>query len=322
MSDPKDHHYIPVFYLKSWCGTDGCLAQFERVGPLKKLFKKRVYPRQTGFKRHLYTLPNVEPELRYWLEREFLGLVDTNSAKARDKFIAMQNIKADPKLRDAWARFIMSTIHRNPEKIAEISRVWKEGYDQITQNLEARYDSLRKPGDPPDYSSYVASRHPGTSERAFANLIKTMMDSEPIGTALNTMQWVVWAFPHTRKTLMTSDRPIVLPHGLAHDDSYVGVALSPRHMFVACNDLPGFELIRQNTSAEKLIAAHNEAVVGQAKDFVYAWDHSAECFVDRLLGHFPPQFIGWTPGHYVPAPSDSPNILDLVSARAQGLRRA
>jgi hypothetical protein len=321
MSDPKDHHYIPVFYLKAWCGKDGRLAQFERVGPRKELFKKRVYPRQKGFKSHLYTLPNVEPELRYWVEREFLGLVDRNSAKARDKLIATQDIKADPKLRDAWARFIMSTIHRNPEKIAELSRVWNEGYDENTRTLESRYESERGPDDPPDFASYLASQLPGTRERAFANLLKTMMDSEPIGTALNTMHWVVWAFPYTRKTLMTSDRPIVLPRGLAHDDSYVGVALSPRHMFIACNDLRRFELMRQANSAEKLVAAHNQVVAAQAKDYVYALDHSAASFVDRLLGHHPPQFLGWTPGQYMPLAAGSPNILDLVKAKAEAMRR-
>lgn len=314
---PKNHHYVPIFYLKPWCSErDGRLAEFKRVGPGgRKLFRKRVFPAETGYKPHLYTLPNVEPDSQNWLEETLLNFIDTNSAVARDKLIAYENIKAVTALRDAWSRFIMSSIHRNPEKIEEIGRVWSQGYDELIRDLEPRYDALRQPGDPPDFQSYLASQKPATRERAFANLIKSMMDSEAIGTALNAMRWAVWGFPHTRKTLMTSDRPIVMPHGLAHDDSYVGVAISPRHMFIACNDMQRFEYIRKTISAEKLIAAHNDAVTKQAKNLVYAVDHDAYLFVERRLGHHPVQFIGWTPGGYQP-PENRENVLDLIKARA------
>lgn len=294
---PRKHHYIPVFYLRPWCRKkDARLAQFHRVGPTKRLFKKWVCPTETGYKEHLYTLPNLEPENQNWLETEFLGLVDRNSAEARNKLIAHEDLSPD--LRDSWCRFIMSMIHRNPEKIAEISKVWYEGYDDLTRRLEPRYDELRQEGDPPNYAAYVVSQKQGTKERLFANLIKGMMDSEPIGLALNNMKWAVWDFPHTWRTLMTSDRPIVMPHGLAHDDSYVGVALSPRHMFIACNNRERYDFILRDISGEKLVAAHNEAVVRQAKDYVYAASHFEESFVDSRLGHQPPQFIGWTSGQY------------------------
>src|SRR4051812_2375670 len=29
-TDPKKHHFSPVFYLKGWCGTDSKLVQYSR----------------------------------------------------------------------------------------------------------------------------------------------------------------------------------------------------------------------------------------------------------------------------------------------------
>lgn len=40
------HHYIPVFYLKRWGGSDRRICQFSQ--PYKRIHKKRVYPAQTG----------------------------------------------------------------------------------------------------------------------------------------------------------------------------------------------------------------------------------------------------------------------------------
>jgi hypothetical protein len=319
MKDPKKHHYIPVFYLKSWAGDDQRLVEFSRVGPKKKLYRRRCFPTQTGFREHLYTLEDVSEETRSWFESVFLQYVDDLSAKAMRQFLCGADGQITVHLRDAWSRFIMSTIHRNPEKISEISRVFREGYDQITHDLENRYDALRFPTDPPDYQAYLASRKPGTQEIARANLLKKLMDSEFIGTSLNKMEWSVWGFEHTQRTLMTSDRPIVIPKGLAHDDSYVGIAISPRHMFVACNNPSLFATIRRTTGDEKLVGIHNDAVARQAADYVYAVDYSQATFVNNRLGLQPPQFLGWRPGHYVP-PGKGIDVTDGILDRL--LRKA
>ncbi|WP_354002189.1 DUF4238 domain-containing protein [uncultured Reyranella sp.] len=39
MSKLIKHHYIPVFYLKSWIGTDGKLCEFSR--PHKTVVDRR-----------------------------------------------------------------------------------------------------------------------------------------------------------------------------------------------------------------------------------------------------------------------------------------
>jgi hypothetical protein len=213
----------------------------------------------------------------------------------------------------------MSTIHRNPEKIAEISRVWNDGYDDITRRLEHKYDGLRQKGDPATYADYIASQKKGTSERLFANLVKGMMDSEEVGKALNSMDWVVLDLSDATRPLMTSDRPIVLPHGLAHIDSVVEIAISPNHLFVGCRNKYHLEIILKNNSKDRIVGAHNDAVCKQAKDYVYAVDHSLEKFVDNRLGKFSTQFIGWIPGQYQ-KPDGWDDVLDRAGGRERKIR--
>jgi hypothetical protein len=43
MNEPINHHYVPVFYLSRWEGTDGCLCRFSRPYG-HKVKAKRVAP--------------------------------------------------------------------------------------------------------------------------------------------------------------------------------------------------------------------------------------------------------------------------------------
>ena len=52
MNAPRDHHFIPAFYLKHWAGPDGKLIEHSRKSG--KLISKPVGPRSTGFERDLY----------------------------------------------------------------------------------------------------------------------------------------------------------------------------------------------------------------------------------------------------------------------------
>ena len=44
MNAPRDHHFIPAFYLKQWTGLDGKLVEYSRKGG--KLIVKPVAARQ------------------------------------------------------------------------------------------------------------------------------------------------------------------------------------------------------------------------------------------------------------------------------------
>jgi hypothetical protein len=74
------HHYIPVFYLKQWAGTDGRICEFSR--PHREVKPRRVHPDGTAYVRGLYTVPGIAPHLAEYIERRFLLKSDSAASDA------------------------------------------------------------------------------------------------------------------------------------------------------------------------------------------------------------------------------------------------
>src|SRR3979490_2304584 len=54
---PRDHHYVPVFYLKQWCGPNNKLIEFTvKHG---NFIAKPVGPKGTVFQTDLYAFPEL-----------------------------------------------------------------------------------------------------------------------------------------------------------------------------------------------------------------------------------------------------------------------
>ena len=57
MSEPFDHHFVPIFYLRRWAGPDGKGAVYARKGG--RLVISRLNPRSTGFEPAVMCHPKV-----------------------------------------------------------------------------------------------------------------------------------------------------------------------------------------------------------------------------------------------------------------------
>ena len=81
MNEPINHHYVPVFYLSRWVGTDRCLCRFSR--PYGHEVKaKRVAPKGTAFEPRLYETRGLPPEQAQTMERDFIAKLDSDAADA------------------------------------------------------------------------------------------------------------------------------------------------------------------------------------------------------------------------------------------------
>ena len=60
MTNPLKHHYIPIFYLKSWLGADNHISVFQIRH--HKVRVKRKHPSATGYVISLYTITRLPPE--------------------------------------------------------------------------------------------------------------------------------------------------------------------------------------------------------------------------------------------------------------------
>lgn len=67
MSDPKRHHYLPIFYLKQWSALDGRVIRHHR--PYRQVVAHPIAPKYTGYEEGLYSLN--PPAQRNVIEKTF-----------------------------------------------------------------------------------------------------------------------------------------------------------------------------------------------------------------------------------------------------------
>ena len=122
MSEPRDHHFIPVFYLKQWTNQDCKLIEYSKPYA-GKIVAKPVGPKATGFQTDLYSFPHCPPKLAQYLEAAFLKRADMEASIALRKLLSGNTDPWTPTLRSAWSRFVINFIIRHPHPFAEIKAI-------------------------------------------------------------------------------------------------------------------------------------------------------------------------------------------------------
>jgi hypothetical protein len=283
MNDPRKHHYVPVFYLRQWA-TNGFLCEMRKIRG--KVIVSSKAPNGTGFQKDLYKIEGVPTDVAQQFERTFMHMVDTQAAVAMRRILMGTTDTWPTKERDAWVRFILSLIFRNPEAVtvikAEMRRIW----DESIQGVRDDYESYRRPGDPDNAEEYIARTDPNAPAIAASNFLQRMMNSRPIANGILKLRWGRITFPHSRWTLVTSDRPLDLPYGLGNKNSYLALPIGPRTLFVGTSDrldLRGLSAAKQT----EIVRHINERTVCMARQYVWAIDDGAREFVRKYIGTLP-----------------------------------
>ena len=87
MSNPINHHYLPVFYLRQWCSANRKVVRNHR--PYKDVVASPIAPDKTGYEPFLYTLLGYPPGKEQVIETEFMGPhVDEPASRAWKILIA------------------------------------------------------------------------------------------------------------------------------------------------------------------------------------------------------------------------------------------
>jgi hypothetical protein len=281
---PRKHHYVPVFYLRQWTGTDGRLCEYRRVS--HKIVTRRTFPDGTGYEKDLYRVDGLPDSLSQIVESSFMRMVDTEANYALQKIIGDDRTPWDGKMRSAWTRFILSLRFRNPESVYVIKRqmldVWRAGVD----NLRANYDKLRRVTDPPTFEEFMARTEPEAPHKAAANLLRDIIDNTRVGPTIFGMHWSRVSVAAASIPFLTSDRPLVMPHGLSSKDAYIALPIGPKMLFVAGQD---------DAWTKRLVAAEpttvvknvNQAVVHQARKFIWGLDDRQLRFVQNRMSKTP-----------------------------------
>jgi hypothetical protein len=212
MSEPRKHHYIPVFYLKQWAGQDRQVCGY-RVQP-GKIVSRRKFPDGTGYKHDLYRIDGASGLVAQEVERKFMHMVDTQANYALQKLARGDSTLLDGKMRSGWTRFILSLLFRNPEAVSTIKRQMVGVWEGTLENMRINYGKVRYVGDPLTFEEFVARTESVAPYKAALYLLQEIIDNPRIGPTIFDMRWSRASLAGSKISLLTSDRPLDMPHGL------------------------------------------------------------------------------------------------------------
>jgi hypothetical protein len=243
------------------------------------------HPAGSGYQPGLYTIRDVPPTVANHTENVFLAETDTGASEALRMLLSPEPYVWTSGPRSAWTRFLMSLMHRTPERVAFLKAKVEQEYPKLLAEFRANYGALRRPGDPETFDEYEARMAPNPSGRASAVLLQMLINSEFVGTHLNQMQWHVVTFSNAPEPLLTSDRPIIMTNGIDKHvpNAHIALPISPYHLFVAVNDN---QVLHTLQAMDPSVALHNvnDKVALQARKYVYGRDESQLAFVGPRLG--------------------------------------
>jgi Protein of unknown function (DUF4238) len=188
--------------------------------------------------------------------------------------------------RSAWSRFIVSLLIRNPECVRRLAADVVGFFDLDNKELNDRYRAIKRPEEPETYAEHIArAGHPAGQASAMA--MQRIIDSPRMGGHLNKMLWSVVWFESTRRTLLTSDRPIIMTNALVEPGAHLALPIGPRMLFVAATTEQTEHMIK-GIGPRRLLEHVNDRVASQAVKYVWGVDDSQLRFVENRLGKMEP----------------------------------
>ncbi|MGH9807295.1 MAG: DUF4238 domain-containing protein, partial [Terriglobia bacterium] len=231
----------------------------------------------------LYSLDGYPPEYRQAIEKQFMGpIVDEPASRALDVLLERNLEKLTPELRSAWTRFLMATRVRNPEAVAELTVEARRRAERALLADPDQYLSVKRPHDPATLLEWAQKHAAPRIENAGKFVLTQIAQNEKIGNAIIGMRWATLDFSASDIDLLTSDRPLIMTHGLGDQRCVISFPLSPRLAFFATYDPKQEQRILRHTITQ-IAKSLNQSVVGQAHRHVYGASRSHLRFVENRL---------------------------------------
>jgi hypothetical protein len=279
MSIPRDHHFIPAFYLKQWCDRAGKLVEYTiKHG---KLIPKVVGPDATGYEFDLYAFPELPKDQSQYVEQKFFDYADRAAADALRLHLSGYTGEWASELRSAWSRFVIALHMRHPDAMPELRAAANALWEGSGADSQREYERIKQPGDPDTFDEYIAKIDPHIPAKARMSIIMHTFDNEIVGDHVNKMNWAIIDVSTSNRLLLTSDRPVSLSK-IKDVDGILGIPISPTKLFIAVNDARMIDRFRHMKDREIAGRANLEAVA-RARRFVWAADQSQETFIHKHM---------------------------------------
>jgi hypothetical protein len=285
VSEPRDHHFIPAFYLRQWCNPTRADKLIEYSINHGKLVPKLVGPRATGFQRDLYAFPELPPDLAQLMERTFFNCAD-NVASAALQMLLSGNNRWTSKTRSGWSRFVIGIYLRHPDAFAELRAAAASGEWGSEGDVQRQYELVRRQCDPTTFDEYIAQNPPLGAKMELA-LIMQLHNASTIVRHVNNMAWEVVDVSAASHRLLTSDRPVDLDRlNLRAPGGAIMMPISPSKLFVAFNDPQALLYLRDLNSRRPrdIVGLANRKTIERARRYVWARDSSQQTFITKHMG--------------------------------------
>ena len=249
---------------------------------------RRIGPGGTGYVTDLYRTDGVAEQNSQDLESKFMSPLDHGAATAMQGILAGRPLI--PQERAPWARFVLSMLFRHPESVDTLKTHSADMWAEATAALEAVWAAERAPGDNTTFAEVTAKREPGAVGTSAANLLADVIANSRAVPDICKMRWTCVDLSQSPITLLTSDRPLVMPFGLDDPKAYLALPMGPRHLFVAAYGDQYAKALRANGHG-KIVKIINKEVVRQARETVWDTDDANIEFVRKHIGKAPERVI-------------------------------
>lgn len=257
----RTHHYIPAFYLRQWAGTDKHVCEYRKVYR-GKVVTRRCVPESTGYEKDLYRVDAPSDVISPEIESTFMKTIDNKANLALQELLQGDDL-ADQQKRADWTRFLLSLRFRNPE-----------GVKLIKSQMMAAQEGC------PEYMS------PEAAQKAALNVLMRLINNDDVGPIIHGMNWRVVSLKRSEISLLTSDRPLAMPHELANENAYIALPLGPALLFIAEHDERFVAAASIDATATRLVKDRNQFVVEAAHEFVWGLDDSQLRFVRNRMSRW------------------------------------
>ena len=146
------------------------------------------------------------------------------------------------------------------------------------------YAARRRAGDP-DFEEFLAKREPNAAQIGAANFLAEVIDNDRVGKTVFEIKWSRIDLSKSSYQVLTSDRPIDMPLGLADPKAYISLSVSPRILFIAAHSHDMADALRRANPTE-IVRKNNRRVIEQARKFVWASTDSQFTFVQKYFGSY------------------------------------
>lgn len=279
MKLPRNHHFVPAFYLRQWCNrTDKLIEYTIKHG---NLIPKPVGADATGYQFDLYAFPELPPDQSQFIEQKFFDYADRTASDALNLHLTDNAAGWTSELVSAWSRFVIALHLRHPDAMPELRTAARAIWEGSGDAAQRQYELIRQPSDPQTFDDYLSRLDPLIPVKARVNLIISVFDNEIVGNHINKMKWSIVDVTGSPHRLLTSDRPVGL-FNIKDATGLITLPISPTKLFVAANDQRALNHIRRRKPRE-IVGHVNTHLTTRARRFVWAADQAQTSFIQKHM---------------------------------------